>query len=94
MQWVSSTSSAATWVGGGYINGTAEAVYLPDFGLAWAQAPIGYSLSLVVGKLRKRKKNILVKMKSIKLKSVFYEYLFLYFSYIVNEFGEDGWSQQ
>ncbi|XP_029460433.1 high affinity choline transporter 1 [Rhinatrema bivittatum] len=41
----------ATWVGGGYINGTAEAVYVPDYGLAWAQAPIGYSLSLVVGGL-------------------------------------------
>ncbi|XP_042315702.1 high affinity choline transporter 1 [Sceloporus undulatus] len=41
----------ATWVGGGYINGTAEAVYVPGFGLAWAQAPIGYALSLVVGGL-------------------------------------------
>ncbi|XP_062983544.1 high affinity choline transporter 1 [Elgaria multicarinata webbii] len=41
----------ATWVGGGYINGTAEAVYLPGHGLAWAQAPIGYALSLVVGGL-------------------------------------------
>ncbi|XP_032627828.1 high affinity choline transporter 1 [Chelonoidis abingdonii] len=41
----------ATWVGGGYINGTAEAVYVPGYGLAWAQAPIGYSLSLVVGGL-------------------------------------------
>lgn len=41
--------SSATWVGGGYINGTAEYVYLPDFGLAWAQAPFGYALSLVVG---------------------------------------------
>ncbi|XP_030055422.1 high affinity choline transporter 1 [Microcaecilia unicolor] len=41
----------ATWVGGGYINGTAEAVYVPNYGLAWAQAPIGYSLSLVVGGL-------------------------------------------
>uniref|UniRef100_A0A803YL28 High affinity choline transporter 1 n=1 Tax=Meleagris gallopavo TaxID=9103 RepID=A0A803YL28_MELGA len=39
----------ATWVGGGYINGTAEAVYVPGYGLAWAQAPIGYSLSLVLG---------------------------------------------
>ncbi|XP_023683353.2 high affinity choline transporter 1-like [Paramormyrops kingsleyae] len=39
----------ATWVGGGYINGTAENVYLPDSGLAWAQAPFGYALSLVVG---------------------------------------------
>ncbi|KAF4086683.1 hypothetical protein AMELA_G00087150 [Ameiurus melas] len=41
----------ATWVGGGYINGTAEHVYLPDYGLAWAQAPFGYALSLVVGGL-------------------------------------------
>ncbi|KAL8190079.1 UNVERIFIED_CONTAM: High affinity choline transporter 1 [Gekko kuhli] len=41
----------ATWVGGGYINGTAEAVYVPGYGLAWAQAPIGYSLSLVIGGL-------------------------------------------
>ncbi|KAJ8013028.1 hypothetical protein DPEC_G00049050 [Dallia pectoralis] len=41
----------ATWVGGGYINGTAEYVYLPDSGLAWAQAPFGYALSLVVGGL-------------------------------------------
>ncbi|KAG7277676.1 hypothetical protein CRUP_024496 [Coryphaenoides rupestris] len=41
----------ATWVGGGYINGTAEYVYLPDSGLAWAQAPFGYAMSLVVGGL-------------------------------------------
>ncbi|TKS67405.1 High affinity choline transporter 1 Hemicholinium-3-sensitive choline transporter [Collichthys lucidus] len=41
----------ATWVGGGYINGTAEYVYLPGCGLAWAQAPFGYALSLVVGGL-------------------------------------------
>lgn len=44
------SSFSATWVGGGYINGTAEAVYVPGYGLAWAQAPIGYSLSLVLGK--------------------------------------------
>lgn len=43
---------SATWVGGGYINGTAEYVYLPDYGLAWAQAPFGYALSLVLGKSR------------------------------------------
>jgi len=36
----------ATWVGGGYINGTAEMVYIPGGGLVWAQAPIGYSISL------------------------------------------------
>lgn len=48
----STSSFSATWVGGGYINGTAEAVYVPGYGLAWAQAPIGYSLSLVLGKQR------------------------------------------
>ncbi|KAI5703348.1 hypothetical protein M8J75_010686 [Diaphorina citri] len=37
----------ATWVGGGYINGTAEAIYTS--GLVWCQAPFGYSLSLVFG---------------------------------------------
>lgn len=39
----------ATWVGGGYINGTAEAVYAN--GLIWAQAPWGYALSLIIGGL-------------------------------------------
>ncbi|KAM5179511.1 high affinity choline transporter 1 [Mantella aurantiaca] len=46
---VGAFTMTATWVGGGYINGTAEAVYVSDYGLAWAQAPIGYSLSLIVG---------------------------------------------
>lgn len=40
-------SLTATWVGGGYINGTVEAVY--QNGLVWAQAPWGYALSLIVG---------------------------------------------
>lgn len=39
---------SATWVGGGYINGTAEAIYTS--GLVWCQAPFGYALSLVFGK--------------------------------------------
>lgn len=43
----------ATWVGGGYINGTAEAVYLSidktGQGLLWAQAPVGFSISLLIG---------------------------------------------
>lgn len=38
---------AATWVGGGYINGTAEAIYTS--GLVWCQAPFGYAMSLVFG---------------------------------------------
>jgi len=37
----------ATWVGGGYINGTAEIVYTG--GLVWCQAPFGYALSLMLG---------------------------------------------
>ena len=37
----------ATWVGGGYINGTAEVVY--TMGLIHCQAPVGYALSLVLG---------------------------------------------
>ena len=37
----------ATWVGGGYINGTAEIVFRD--GLIWCQAPVGYALSLMLG---------------------------------------------
>ncbi|KAG8193975.1 hypothetical protein JTE90_013670 [Oedothorax gibbosus] len=39
----------ATWVGGGYINGTAEALY--NNGIVWCQAPFGYAMSLVIGGL-------------------------------------------
>lgn len=42
-----SDSFAATWVGGAYINGTAEALY--NGGLLGCQAPFGYALSLVIG---------------------------------------------
>uniref|UniRef100_A0A8C8RPB3 High affinity choline transporter 1 n=1 Tax=Pelusios castaneus TaxID=367368 RepID=A0A8C8RPB3_9SAUR len=44
-------TATATWVGGAYINGIAETVYLPTRGLVWVQAPIGFALSLVVGGL-------------------------------------------
>ena len=40
---------SATWVGGGFINGTAE--YTATQGLVWVQAPWGYALSLVLGGL-------------------------------------------
>ena len=40
---------SATWVGGGYINGTAEFVYTPGYGLAWTQAMWGFTISLVLG---------------------------------------------
>nr|XP_054933883.1 high-affinity choline transporter 1-like [Dermacentor andersoni] len=36
-----------TWVGGGYLNGTAEAVY--KYGIVNCQAPLGYAMSLVLG---------------------------------------------
>ncbi|CAL1528668.1 unnamed protein product [Lymnaea stagnalis] len=39
----------ATWVGGAYINGTAEVIM--SSGLLWCQAPVGYALSLVFGGL-------------------------------------------
>lgn len=38
---------SATWVGGGYINGTAE--YTASSGLVWVQAPWGYAMSLIIG---------------------------------------------
>ena len=47
--WLAASTMAATWVGGGYINGTAESAYAS--GLVWVQAPWGYALSLVVGGL-------------------------------------------
>lgn len=37
----------ATWVGGGYINGTAEYVY--GYGLVQTHAPWGYAVSLILG---------------------------------------------
>ncbi|KAH7961933.1 hypothetical protein HPB52_013614 [Rhipicephalus sanguineus] len=40
-------SMTATWVGGGYISGTAEAVF--NYGIAWCHAPLGYALSLLMG---------------------------------------------
>lgn len=47
--WIATLTMAATWIGGGYINGTAEAA--ADSGLLWVQAPWGYALSLIVGGL-------------------------------------------
>ncbi|MCO4743911.1 MAG: sodium:solute symporter family protein [Proteobacteria bacterium] len=48
--WVGLLTMTATWVGGGYINGTAEYTY--SAGLLWgAQAGVGYALSLILGGL-------------------------------------------
>ncbi|MCS1350697.1 sodium:solute symporter family protein [Mechercharimyces sp. CAU 1602] len=45
--WVAMFTMAATWVGGGYITGTAEYAY--SSGIVWVQAPWGYALSLIIG---------------------------------------------
>ncbi|MCL4118720.1 UNVERIFIED_CONTAM: hypothetical protein GTU68_028806 [Idotea baltica] len=47
--WIGVFTMSATWVGGGFINGTAEYTY--STGLIWVQAPWGYALSLIVGGL-------------------------------------------
>ncbi|MDR7300130.1 sodium:solute symporter family protein [Haloactinomyces albus] len=47
--WIGVFTMTATWVGGGYISGTTEATF--SSGLAWAQAPWGYALSLLIGGL-------------------------------------------
>jgi high affinity choline transporter 7 len=48
--WVGLLTMTATWVGGGYINGTTETAY--SSGLLWgAQAGLGYALSLIVAGL-------------------------------------------
>ena len=38
---------AATWIGGGFINGTAESSF--SYGIVATQAPIAYALSMIVG---------------------------------------------
>jgi len=39
-------TTAATWVGGGFINGSAQAAYVD--GLVWVQAPFGYGIALAI----------------------------------------------
>lgn len=47
--WIGVFTMSATWIGGGYINGSAEATY--SSGLVWLQAPWGYAMSLFIGGL-------------------------------------------
>lgn len=49
--WIAVFTMSATWVGGGYINGTAEYTYDTNYGLMWVQAPWGYGISLIIGGL-------------------------------------------
>lgn len=41
----------ATWVGGGFIVGTAEAVYNPSMGLTWAVMPITATMCFIIGEM-------------------------------------------
>ncbi|KAM3862839.1 high-affinity choline transporter 1-like [Diretmus argenteus] len=41
----------ATWVGGGFIVGTAEAVYNPAMGLIWAVMPVAATMCFIIGGL-------------------------------------------
>ncbi|XP_071753521.1 high-affinity choline transporter 1-like [Centroberyx gerrardi] len=41
----------ATWVGGGFIVGTAEAVYNPSMGLIWAVMPVAATMCFIIGGL-------------------------------------------
>ena len=47
--WIAIFTMSATWIGGGYINGAAEATF--SSGLVWVQAPWGYAISLIMGGL-------------------------------------------
>ncbi len=47
--WMAIFTMTATWVGGGYLAGTSEAVFDTARGQGWAQAGWGYALSLVFG---------------------------------------------
>ncbi|XP_015265762.1 PREDICTED: high affinity choline transporter 1-like [Gekko japonicus] len=68
--WVGLFTATATWVGGAYVNGTAEIVYLPSRGLVWVQAPAGFALALLIGGLffvnPMRSKNYLTMMDPIQ----------------------------
>ncbi|XP_007889504.1 high-affinity choline transporter 1-like [Callorhinchus milii] len=44
-------TTTATWVGGAYINGTAEMVYRPDAGLVWTVAPWTTLLCMLISAL-------------------------------------------
>lgn len=81
----------ATWVGGGYINGTAESVYKD--GLVWAQAPWGYALSLALGGLifakKMRQKKYVTMLDPLQEK---YGKVMGGFLYIPALLGETFWS--
>ncbi|MBR9920931.1 MAG: sodium:solute symporter [Bacteroidetes bacterium] len=49
--WIAIFTMSATWLGGGFINGTAEYTADPAYGLIWVQAPWGYAASLILGGL-------------------------------------------
>ena len=73
--------ASATWVGGGYINGTSEVT--STSGLVWVQAPWGYALSLTVGKISqhvRRNKHTKRRINRPKLCNDKYVYIFYFFA--------------
>ncbi|XP_058508337.1 high-affinity choline transporter 1-like isoform X2 [Solea solea] len=48
---VGTFTMTATWVGGGFIVGTAEAVYNPSMGLIWAVMPVTATMCFIIGGL-------------------------------------------
>lgn len=49
--WIAIFTMTATWLGGGYICGTAEYAFTPGFGLLWSQGAWGYGVALILGGL-------------------------------------------
>ena len=65
----------ATWVGGGFINGTAEAIYTNGF--VWCQAPFGYAASLLCGKYISCCINLNKMRLTVKINRNIYMYIIL-----------------
>lgn len=49
LMWICVYLPAATWVGGGFILGIAEATYNPTLGAVWALMPVPYVLTFFLG---------------------------------------------
>jgi high affinity choline transporter 7 len=56
-------NSVATWVGGGYVIGSAEGAFTS--GVVWCQAPFGFGISLIVG--MKERKSFLLNSLNVRM---------------------------
>jgi len=85
--WMAIFTMTATWVGGGYLAGTAEWVYAE--GQAWAQAGWGYALSLIFGGLIyakvMRDRNYTTMLDPLEQKFGFNQTAFLYLFALLGE---------